>query len=263
MLKSGGNAVDAAVATAAALGVTEPYSAGLGGGGYFVYYDARTHKVRTIDGRETAPMAMPQGRLHRPEHQQALPVHPRPRHQRRLRGGARHARHLGRGPGPLGHLRLQQALEPADDLADRGFVVDQTFHHQTKDNQERFEAYTTTPKLFLPGGEPPRVGSVFKNPDLAETYRMLGRKGTRRLLPRPDRQGDRLAVRRRPRATTPTLPVPRGFMQASDLARYRARPAAHHVGYRGYDVYGMAPSSSGGTTVGEALNIMERFPLAR
>src|SRR4051812_18034967 len=59
VLKRGGNAVDAAVATAAALGGTEPYSAGIGGGGYFVYYSARSHKVSTLDGRETAPASMP------------------------------------------------------------------------------------------------------------------------------------------------------------------------------------------------------------
>ncbi len=57
VLRKGGNAVDAAVATAAALGVTEPYSAGVGGGGYFVYYDAKSRTVRTIDGRETAPLS--------------------------------------------------------------------------------------------------------------------------------------------------------------------------------------------------------------
>ena len=55
VLREGGNAVDAAVATAATLGVTEPYSAGIGGGGYFVYYNAEKHTVETIDGRETAP----------------------------------------------------------------------------------------------------------------------------------------------------------------------------------------------------------------
>ncbi len=67
VLKNGGNAVDAAVATAAALGVAEPYSAGVGGGGYFVYYDAKSGRVHTIDGRETAPRAMPNDAFIDPE----------------------------------------------------------------------------------------------------------------------------------------------------------------------------------------------------
>lgn len=67
ILRKGGNAVDAAVATAAALGVIEPYSAGIGGGGYFMYYDSKTGKISTIDGRETAPAAMPHDAFVDPE----------------------------------------------------------------------------------------------------------------------------------------------------------------------------------------------------
>ena len=76
VLKNGGNAVDAAVATAAALGVAEPYSAGVGGGGYFVYYNARSGKVRTIDGRETAPDAMPTDAFIDPETGEPYPFTP-------------------------------------------------------------------------------------------------------------------------------------------------------------------------------------------
>jgi gamma-glutamyltranspeptidase / glutathione hydrolase len=263
VLKRGGNAVDAAVATAAALGVTEPYSAGIGGGGFFVYYDADKKKVRTIDGRETAPKDMPRNAFIDPETGDPYPFTPD-----LVTSGvsigvpgtpATWAKALKR----WGSYDLGKALRPAARLAARGFVVDQTFHDQTKDNQERFEAYTTTPDLFLPGGNPPRVGSVFKNPDLAATYRLLGRRGTDAFY------GGRLAkeiaraTRKPPKSPDTDLPVPKGFMRVSDLRRYEAlnqRPTKSD--YRGLDVYGMAPVSSGGTTVGEALNIMERFDLA-
>ena len=163
-----------------------------------------------------------------------------------------------------GSYSVKQALAPAADLADRGFVVDKTFQLQTEENKDRFKAYTTTPKLFLPGGDAPKVGSVFTNHDLAKTYRMLGRDGMGTFY--RGAIADQIASlsRRPPKSPDTKLPVPKGFMHASDLAHYRTiarRPT--HVDYRGYDVYGMAPSSSGGSTVGEALNIMERFPLGR
>ena len=77
-----------------------------------------------------------------------------------------------------GTLSLGDALKPAINVATRGFVVDETFRQQTLDNEARFEAFTSTSSLFLPGGDAPAVGSVFQNPDLAETYRLLAKKGT-------------------------------------------------------------------------------------
>src|SRR4051794_6314811 len=263
VLKRGGNAVDAAVATAAALGVTEPYSSGLGGGGYFVFYNAKTGKVRTIDGRETAPSRMPRNIFIDPDTGQAYRTDPPDLFTNTASVGvpgspATWARALRR----WGTFSLRKALKPAARLARRGFVVDQTFRQQTLDNQKRFEAYTTTPKLFLPGGDAPKVGSVFRNPDLARTYRLLGRKGIRAFYHgRIARQIARL-VRRPPKSPTTDFPVPAGHMRFRDIARYHTiLRAPTHVRYRGYHVYGMAPSSSGGSTVGESLNIMERYHL--
>ena len=170
VLKHGGNAVDAAVATAAALGVTEPYSAGIGGGGYFVYYDAKTKRVHTIDGRETAPDSMKRDAFIDPKTGKPYNFTPELVTSGVSIGVPGTAKTWSKATRLWGTRSFAQALEPARRLAERGFVVDQTFHDQTADNQERFEAYTTTPKLFLPGGKPPKVGSVFKNPDLAATY---------------------------------------------------------------------------------------------
>ncbi len=262
VLKKGGNAVDAAVATAAALGVTEPYSSGLGGGGYFVYYDAKTGAVRTIDGRETAPKAMPNDAFIDPSTGKPYNFTPQLVTSGVSVGVPGTPATWDSALRQWGSYSLGQALAPAAALADRGFLVDQTFHDQTEDNKTRFEAYTTTPKLYLPGGDAPAVGSVFKNPDLATTYRMLGRKGMQAFYRGPIAAQIARLVRTPPKSPSTDLPVPAGYLTTGDLAKYRSIDRAPtHVGYRGYDVYGMAPSSSGGSTVGEALNIMERYPL--
>jgi len=107
------------------------------------------------------------------------------------------------------------------------------------------------------------VGSVFKNPELAETYRLIADGGTDAFYTGPLAAEMVAAVQHPPKTPGTTLPVPPGFLEEGDLATYAALDQAPtHVGYRGYDVYGMAPSSSGGSTVGEALNILERFDLA-
>ncbi|SDS36393.1 gamma-glutamyltranspeptidase / glutathione hydrolase [Nocardioides scoriae] len=260
VLRSGGNAVDAAVATAAALGVTEPYSAGIGGGGYFVYYDARSGRVRTIDGRETAPATMPRDAFTDPDTGQPYRFTPE-----LVTSGVA----VGT-PGTLatwktavdrwGRRSLARALRPAARLADRGFLVDQTFAEQTEQNRERFSDFPATSKLFLPGGQAPEPGTVLRNRDLAATYRLIARKGTKAFYTGPLAREIARTVQRPPTVADPELPVPPGFVTTRDLARYRvSHQAPTRIRYRGYDVYGMAPSSSGGSTVGEALNILERY----
>ncbi|MGZ4631276.1 MAG: gamma-glutamyltransferase [Actinomycetes bacterium] len=261
VLRHGGNAVDAAVAAAATLGVTEPYSAGIGGGGYLVYYDAKKRKVYTLDGRETAPKAMTSTSFQA----NGKPIDFYEAVTSGLSVGvpgtaATWERALDR----WGTLSLARALKPATRVASRGFVVDKTFRQQTADNQARFADFTSTRRLFLPGGQPPAVGSIFRNPYLAATYTRLGKKGIGWLY--GGKLGDRVvaAVRKPPVRAGATRTVRTGLMKVRDLRAYdviNRRPTA--ITYRGKKVYGMPPSSSGGTTVGEALNILERTDLRK
>lgn len=262
VLKRGGNAVDAAVATAAALGVTEPYSAGIGGGGYFVYYDAKKQKVTTIDGREVAPRRMQGDAFVDPATGKPYNFTPELVTSGVSVGVPGTPATWDKALRKWGTLDLADAMAPATKVARKGFRVDETFRQQTLDNKVRFDAFTSTRKLFLPGGDAPAVDSTFKNKQLARTYDLIATKGLRgfyrgRLATEIVR-----AVQSPPKTSTTTLPVPVGSMTRGDLKSYKAltqKPTK--VGYRGYDVYGMAPSSSGGSTVGEALNILEQYDL--
>jgi gamma-glutamyltranspeptidase / glutathione hydrolase len=262
VLKRGGNAVDAAVATAAALGLTEPFSAGIGGGGYFVYYNAKSGKVKTIDGRETAPKQMPDNAFVDPATGKPYNFTPELVTSGVSVGVPGTPATWERALDNWGTLSLGETLEPSIDLARQGFKVDKTFRQQTLDNELRFAAFPSTKKLYLKGGDAPGVGSTFKNKDLAETYELLGDKGTDKFYTGQLAREMVKTVRTPPTGTT-QLPVPPGYMKKSDLKDYNVlerKPTK--IGYRGYDVYGMAPSSSGGTTVGEALNILERTDLS-
>jgi gamma-glutamyltranspeptidase/glutathione hydrolase len=262
VLKNGGNAVDAAIATAAALGVTEPYSAGIGGGGYLVYYNAKTKKVKTLDGRETAPAAMEHDAFIDPATGQPYTFTPD-----LVTSGVS----VGVPGTPAtwqaaldrwGSMSLADVLAPAANLARTGFKVDRTFRQQTEDNAERFNTFTSTRQLYLRRGKAPKVGSVHRNPDLADTYDLLSERGMAAFYRGDLAREIAKTVRKPPLSGRTDLPVPKGKMRPKDLAKYdviQHRPT--RVGYRGYDVYGMPPSSSGGTTVGEALNILERYDL--
>jgi gamma-glutamyltranspeptidase/glutathione hydrolase len=258
VLAKGGNAVDAAVATAAALGVTEPYSAGVGGGGYFVYYEARSGKVRTLDGRETAPRSMPRDAFIDPATGDPYTFTPD-----LVTSGVA----VGVPGTPMtwttalrkwGTRSLAATLRPAARLARNGFEVDATFREQTESNRERFKQFWSTKALFLKRGQLPRVGSTLKNPQLARTYEQFGERGVRYFYEGQVPADIVRAVRKPPIVKKSTLPVPKGFLTRQDLRRYQVLgKAPTRVSYRGHQVYGMAGSSSGGTAVGEALNILE------
>ncbi|MCT2585048.1 gamma-glutamyltransferase [Actinophytocola gossypii] len=262
VLRRGGTAADAAVAVAATLGVTDPYVAGLGGGGFFVYYDARTGRVSTIDGRETTPMAGDETMFIDPETGEPYPF------DKAVTSG------LSVGvPGMLatweraldrwGRFDLDDMLEPAIRVAERGFVVDEAFRSQTAGNAERFAQFSSTAELFLPDGRVPEVGSRLRNPDLADTYREIARHGTGAFYRGAIGRDMVDAVRTPPLAPDATIDPPQGLMTMADVKDYRTidrRPT--RSSYRGYDVYGMAPPSSGGITVGESLNILEQFDLS-
>jgi gamma-glutamyltranspeptidase/glutathione hydrolase len=261
VLRNGGNAVDAAVATAAALGVTEPYSSGIGGGGYFVYYDAKSRSVHTIDGRETAPLTADSGLFLE--------------NGKPLAFADAVSSGLGVGtPGTpatwqtalakWGSQRLGSVLKPAERIARDGFVVDDTFRSQTASNETRFRYFPDTAKLFLPNGQLPVVGSTFKNPDLARTYAELARKGVGAIYHGDLGEDIVDTVNKPPVDPASGWNARPGELSEKDLAAYRAKlQAPTRTSYRGLGVYSMAPSSSGGTTVGEALNILERTDLSK
>jgi len=262
VLRKGGNAVDAAVAAAATLGVTEPYSAGIGGGGFFLHYDAETGAVETIDGRETAPLSMPRDAFIDPATGQPYRFTPE-----LVTSGVS----VGTPGTPAtwelalerwGTTTLKEALKPATQVARRGFIVDETFRQQTLDNAVRFAAFPATAQLFLPGGDAPRVGTIFRNRDLAATYDLLAKHGTDAFYGGPLAAEIVDAVQDPVTDPSTTLPVPPGYLELRDLAGYEARVQdPTRVDYREYEVYGMAPPSSGGSTVGEGLNILEPFDL--
>ncbi|MFI6516494.1 gamma-glutamyltransferase [Spirillospora sp. NPDC050679] len=261
VLKRGGNAMDAAVAAAATLGVTEPFVAAIGGGGYMTYYDAKKRRVYAVDGRETAPGRMRADSFVDPATGRALPFEEAvtsglsvgvpgtvAQWERALR------RHGTRDLGPL--------LGPAIRVAEKGFVVDKEFRDQTAVNEARFRDIVPTRKLFLPGDKLPEIGSTFRNPDLARTYRELAKRGPDWFYEGGLAREIVQTVKKPPVDPAATRKVRPGLMEERDLAAYKAlHPRPTRVSYRGLDVYGMPPSSSGGSTVGEALNILGNFRL--
>ncbi len=263
VLRRGGNAVDAAVATASALGVTVPWVAGPGGGGFMVIYNARTHAVTTIDGRETCPAACTTSMFVNPATGQ--PMGYTAASDQPLATGvpsnvatwATAARHFGR-------LSLAEDLRPAIRVARRGFAVNADFNQLEQSSLATLQAYPASRSLLLTrSGDPLPVGTWLRNPDLAHTYELIARQGQSALYDGPIGQAVVQADDYPVLTPGQTVVTNAGIMSMDDLRAYHTRILAPtHVNYRGLDVYGMAPPSSGGSTEGEILNILSGFRLS-
>ena len=262
VLKSGGNAVDAAVATAAAMGVTIPFVAGPGGGGFMVIYLARTRQIVTIDGRGTCPAACTPAMFTNRKTGQPLGYF-YASDQPRATGIPSMVATWAQAIRRYGRRSLAFDLQPAIGVADRGFRVNADFRQLEQSDLPELRAYTASRALFLtPAGNPLPPGYLLRNPGLARTYRLLASHGPGYLYHGP--LGRAIVAADDHPALAPGQHVVQlpGIMKMSDLAAYtaRVRPPTH-VRYQGLDVYSMAPPSSSGTTVGEALNILSGYNL--
>ncbi len=262
VLKKGGNAIDAAVATASALGVTVPFVAGPGGGGFMVIYLAKSHQVVTIDGRENCPRACTPTMFTDPKTGQPL-GYDQASDQPLSTGVPSMVATWAEAIGRYGRLSLAADLRPAITVAERGFRVDKDFQQLTESALPLLRAYPASSAMLLTkAGNPLPLGYRLRNPDLAKTYQLLARYGPSYLYDGPLGRAIVDAVDHpvlTPGQQVVTMP---GIMTMNDLRSYATRtPPPTHMRYRGLDIYGMQPPSSSGSTVSEALNILSGWNL--
>ncbi|MFC6906393.1 gamma-glutamyltransferase [Halalkalicoccus tibetensis] len=245
VLRSGGNAVDAAVAVQFALTVTQPHSSGIGGGGFMLYYDAEADDVEIVNSRERAPAgADPEMFLDDGE--------PIPFDERHTHGDA-----IGVPGTPsglelaaerYGSLPIEELIDPAISLAE-ATEVDRYLAERIVEDEWKFN--DAAREVFLPDGEPLAEGDPLEQPDLADTLRLMRDRGIREFY-----EGE-IA-----RAIADAVGEAGGSMTFEDLCRYGATVDEPVEGdYRGAEVYSMPPPSSGGLTVIQILNLLEGFDL--
>ena len=256
MLRRGGSAADAALATLLALNVVEPQSSGIGGGGFLVYADRGGAPV-TYDGRETAPAAagpswfLKDGRPMTFE--EAVPGG-------KSVGVPGNVRMMALAHGRHGKLPWATLFEPAIRLARDGFAVTPRLHFalaRGDDEGMSMAALTAEARAlyFDRAGRPLAVGTVVRNPAFAALLEQLAARGPDSFYVGPNAQAIVAAVNRSARNPSP--------MTVGDVAAYDAKTRAPVCGvYRGHRICGMGPVSSGGTTVFAILKQLERFDLA-
>jgi gamma-glutamyltranspeptidase/glutathione hydrolase len=248
ILRAGGNAIDAAIATQLVLNLVEPQSSGIGGGAFILHWDQAKREMRSYDGRETAPAAAKEDRF--------LIAGTMPR---RFDDVAPSGLSIG-VPGVVralelahrqhGKLPWAQLLDPAIKLAEEGFVVGPRFHAMLRSYGAAAFPQPARSYFFDASGAPWPAGHRLRSPAFAATLRAIRAGGANAFYSGPVADSVLDAVHQ--------ARLSPGDMTAADLSAYAARerpPVC--VSYRRHKVCGMGPPSSGGLTVGMVLKLIE------
>jgi gamma-glutamyltranspeptidase/glutathione hydrolase len=251
VLQRGGNAIDAAVAVAFAMAVTHPAAGNLGGGG-FMMIRLKNGQTTAIDYREMAPAAATRN-IYLDQHSNLI----------KGEGGSLLGYRAAGVPGTVrgmelalkkygsGRLSWSQLIEPARQLAIKGFPVSYSLAKALAKKKPQFELYEDSRKIFLNNGKTYQEAEVFRQPDLAATLARLQRNGAREFY-------EGLTAR----LIADDMKRHNGLITMADLKGYAAREREPVRGsYRGYEIVTMPPPSSGGVILIEMLNILEGYNL--
>lgn len=249
ILKEGGNAIDAAIASAFALNAVEPNASGIGGGGFMVVRFAETGEIVILDYRERAPAASTKDMYASEQAKEEKWT--------QLGGMASAV------PGTLmglktaldeyGTMTLEEAMTPAIEYMENGFEITETFSDMIKDNYDKLADWNDPFAIaYFKDGIPLETGDMLIQQDLANTYREILDKGIEHFY------GGELGQK-----IVDAVQAAGGILTLQDLKDYKLyRHEPVKGNYRGYDIYSMPPPSSGGTHLIQILNIMENFDIA-
>lgn len=253
VLAEGGTAADAMVAVQVVLGLVEPQSSGLGGGGFLVWYDGLSGKLTTLDGREAAPLEA------NPRLFQEADGTPLGFFEAIVGGRSVGAPGLpalmAEAHGRWGRAPWESLFAEAITLAEEGFVVTPRLEGLVEWSAEWLAEHPVTSGYFLPGGVPLAAGDRLRNPEYAATLRRMAQEGAGIFYHGPLAE-DIVRTVREGHGNA-------GLLSLLDLSIYRVRERAPVcIDYREHAVCGMGPPSSGGLAVGQILGLLEPFYLA-
>ena len=254
ILRAGGSAVDAVIATQLVLGLVEPQSSGIGGGAFLLHYDVEKKTVEAYDGRETAPAEIkPDIFLDKEGKRRKFLDAVVGGQSVGVPGVVRMLQLAHRDHGKLPWARL---FQPAITLAREGFAISPRLHRLIGRAKHLADLPTARAYFFTADGKPKPAGTLLKNPDYATTLDLIARKGADAFY-----QGQIAASIAAAVWSAERNP---GRMTRSDLARYKAKkrkPVCRS--YRRWQVCGMPPPTSGGIAVLQILGLLERFDMAK